>query len=658
MKRYVTFLTFLLLISNAVMASGTIPVDTLGLAAKHPSADVIVLFDSTIADVQESGLSYVKTHRMYYVQTVKGGLDLRVIKYDYDPLSAHVEIEKVVVYHKSGKVRELDVSQVMDYPQPARAIYWGAREKMIEVGRLEPGDLLEMHLFRKGFTYALLATEDEEDRYVPPMRGHFYDIIPFWSDDPVEEKVYITKIPASKQVQYKFYNGSAKSSAILEDDKMVYTFSVKDIKPMKREPNMVAWTDVAPELIITTSPDWYAKSTWFYGVNEDYGSFESTPEIDAKVEEILEGAKDELDSISLLTHWVADEIRYSGISMGQGEGYTLHTGDMTFNDRCGVCKDKAGMLVTMLRAAGFESYAAMTMAGSRIDDIPADQFNHSVTVVKRRDGTYQLLDPTWVPFVRELWSSAEQQQNYLMGLPEGADLMVTDVSPPGNHFIRIYGNSELDYEGNLNGEVNLLAEGQSDAAVRRMFTSGYKDQWEYYIERELKAVHPGAKVLSVDFRDPYEHLAGPIKLKIQYEIPNYAIIGDGSLIVKSLVASGIFKRALSHLYIDTGLDKREYPFRDRCSRFVKFNESIKLPGEYDLVYAPFSEKLDTKTAFYEGEISVSLTGKTLRMIAEIVFEKRIYEPDEWSDFRKAVLAHRKLENEPVVLKTRNTQNSN
>ena len=148
----------------------------------------------------------------------------------------------------------------------------------------------------------------------------------------------------------------------------------------------------------------------------------------------LKDAKSELDSISLLTHWVADEIRYSGISMGCGEGYTLHKGSMTFNDRCGVCKDKAGMLITMLRSAGFKSYPAMTMAGSRIDYIPADQFNHSVTIVKLKDGKYHLLDPTWVPFDRELWSSAEQQQQYLMGVPEGADLATTPLSAPENHF--------------------------------------------------------------------------------------------------------------------------------------------------------------------------------------------------------------------------------
>ena len=68
-----------------------------------------------------------------------------------------------------------------------------------------------------------------------------------------------------------------------------------------------------------TSPDWFAKSRWFYKVNEDFGSFDDTPEIQAKVNNILKGATNELDSVSLLTHWVADEVRYSGISMGCGE---------------------------------------------------------------------------------------------------------------------------------------------------------------------------------------------------------------------------------------------------------------------------------------------------------------------------------------------------
>ena len=49
------------------------------------------------------------------------------------------------------------LSAVRDYPAPARAIYWGAREIVIPAGRLEPGDGVWVKTYQKGFTYALLA---------------------------------------------------------------------------------------------------------------------------------------------------------------------------------------------------------------------------------------------------------------------------------------------------------------------------------------------------------------------------------------------------------------------------------------------------------------------------------------------------------------------
>jgi len=53
------------------------------------------------------------------------------------------------------------------------------------------------------------------------------------------------------------------------------------------------WPRAAP---VNQSRTGMPKSKWFYKVNEDFGSFEFTPEIKAKVDMILQGAKDETDS--------------------------------------------------------------------------------------------------------------------------------------------------------------------------------------------------------------------------------------------------------------------------------------------------------------------------------------------------------------------------
>ena len=616
-----------------------------GNASSYANSDQVIIFDSTFVDMQETGLTYVVNHTLTKALTSHGALDLNVVKYGYDPLSAYVEIRKAVIHKADGRIIELDIQKVMDYPAPARAIYWGAREKMLEIGRIEPGDAVEMTMFRKGFTYALL-TPDDDEKYIPPMKGQFYDIVEFFNVNPVKSKVYQVKVPAGKPLQYEFYNGEAQSYCRFADGKIIYTFSKKEILPLRNESHMVAMSDVAPKLLVSTTIDWNAKSYWFFKVNEDYESFRSNKEIKEKVNEILKGAINEMDSVSRLTHWCADQIRYSGISMGCGEGFTLHKGSMTFTDRCGVCKDKAGMLITMLRAAGFKSYPAMTMAGSRIDYIPADQFNHCVTVVRLRDEKYHLLDPTWVPFVRELWSSAEQQQQYLMGVPEGADLKTTPISDPENHYIKIDGVAQLKNDGSLTGRISISGEGQSDATIRWLFRSN-RTVWFQNVERELLRCWPQAKVTQVKYTDPIDYQKYNIWIAIDYSIPGFALVSGNTMMFTPLAAAEIFKTFQGQLTFETGIKERKYAFRDRCSRLVEINESIGLPGIKKVIRMPESIANYGTTASYQG--GYTLKDGSVNFSGKAIFSKRVYEAADWPEFRDAVDAQNRFAEQPVIV---------
>lgn len=645
MKKYFIFI-FLFAIMFCVQAQNIRKmIDVAGTDKSFANYDQVTVFDSTYAFMEDNGLCRVKMHKLTKVLTHKGCGNNSVVKIDYDPLSAYVEINKVTVYRKNGDI-EVVTNPVLDYVAPARAIYWGASQKMVEVGHLEPGDAVEVEMFRKGFTYALLQADDES-KYIPPMRGHFYDIVPFWSSQPILEKVYIVSVLKSKELQYCVYNGEVNSSVKNDskNDRMIYSFSKKNIMPISVPRSTVSLSDIAPKLLLSTSPDWESKSRWFYGVNEDYGSFNSTPELQKKVNELLKPAKNELDSISILTHWVADNMRYSGISMGEGEGFTLHNAEMNFTDRCGVCKDKASLLIAMLRAAGFKSYAAMTMAGERIDRIPADQFNHSVTIVQRRNGEYQLLDPTWVPGTRELWSSAEQQQNYLMGLPEGADLMETPISPSINHYVYVDGKSELTKDGTLIGEFTITAEGQSDASVRGVFWGRYSE-WDNAVEAELLRVDPRAVMISATHTDEEQYLKQPVKFTYKYKIPNYAVVSDKEVIFTPLLAKGVFKRAMSHIYFDTNLEKRDFPFKDRCSRLLKVKETVTVPKYTKVLQLPENKSVSSKYVNYNGKYSLEKRTLTFEQTAD--YGKRIYEADEWNDFRSAVKAQNDFANTAVI----------
>ena len=610
--------------------------------------DVVNLLDSTGVCVSDQGSGSFTIHRIVKIQTPAGALKHRIIKYDYDPLTAFAEFQKVKIYKANGSTKDIDVKTACDYAAPARAIYWGARQIMIEIGRLEPGDVVDYEIAKKGFTYALLASDENEDRFVPPMRGQFYDIVPFWSNDPTLTKIYQVSIPKEKDMQYQFYQGECASSLRFEGNKKVYTFCMYDLRPFEKEPNMVDLFDVAPKLMMSTTPNWEAKSKWFYQVNEDYGSFEPTPEAQKKVDELIKGCKTEMEKISVLTHWVADNMRYSGISMGKGEGYTLHNTKMNFTDRCGVCKDKAALLISMLRMAGFEAYPAMTMAGSRVESIPADHFNHSVAVVKLSNGNYMPLDPTWVPFLRELWSSAEQQQNYLPGIPEGSDLLLTPVSAPENHYFKINAQTSLSPDGTLNGKFIVEAEGQSDGSIRRIFTSGFMNDWKNALEKELLAVSPRALLLSVDYgKDPKNYTAAPIKIEMKFSIPNYAISGKNLLIFKPLVMNNLYNRARSYLRINTTIKERKQGFKDACSRLVLLEETIQLPAGYRMSGENRRDEYNSKVADFAG--SLKQENNRLKLNQKLTLKKRVYEAEDWQDFRTAVNLHKSYGTQLIVL---------
>lgn len=626
----------------------------------YRNADCVVLLDSTSVTVEPTGQGSFAVCKAFKVQTPAGAVANRVIKYDYDPLTAFAEFRYVTIYRADGTVDHLDVASALDYVAPARAIYWGARQIMIEVGALEPGDIVDYEIAKKGFTYALLASGgegggpaaasggDDDSRFIPPMRGQFYDIVPFWCSDPTVRKVYRVSFPMEKEAQFQFYQGECTSSMRYEDGRKVYKFAVNDVMPFTREPNMVDLYDAAPKLMMSTTPSWVDKSLWFNKVNEDYGSFEAYAPAQKKVNELIKDKKTDMEKIAVLTHWVADNIRYSGITMGKGEGYTLHNTKMNYTDRCGVCKDIAGTLISFLRMAGFEAYPAMTMAGSRVESIPADHFNHCVAVVKLSDGTYMPLDPTWVPFTRELWSSAEQQQNYLPGIPEGSDLCLTPLSAPENHYFRIKADNSIDENGTLKGTLTVTAEGQSDRGIRSIFTTGFQSEWRNNMERQLLNVSPKARLISVDYgKNPKDYQAAPISITFRYEIPGYAVKGDGVMLFRPMAMNNVYNNVRSYLRINTSVEERQYGFKDGCSRLVEIDETVRIPDGYTMVTSPKSDDMHGSGADFSG--SLSQDGGEVVLHNTLTLKKRVYEPADWDSFRNAVNAH-KAYGEYVVIK--------
>ncbi|MBM3319564.1 MAG: DUF3857 domain-containing protein [Candidatus Eisenbacteria bacterium] len=601
-------------------------------ASRYAGNDRVVVFDRTEVDVEETGLSHRYDHRLVKVLDWSGARAQATLRFDYDPASNIVEILAVRIHRADSTIVDIDPASVVDATAPAHLIYWGGRMRVLGVGALEPGDGVETITYKKGFQIAYLDAETEDERYIPPMRGHFYEVLLFQEGLPLIEKSYTVHLPKDKPLQYSVYNGEVMSSLTFGEDAHIYRFWRANVPALKREPGMPDVSDVVPKVVMATVPDWEEKSRWFYAVNEDRDIFGWNLEIEEKVNEITRGLKTEDEKIAALLHWVAQNIRYSGLNMGEGEGYTLHPSTMTFRDRCGVCKDIAGMLVTMLRVAGYPTFAAMTMAGSRVEKIPADQFNHCVVALRKEDGSYLMLDPTWAPWNNPIWSRWEGEQHYVIGSPEGEDLMMIPAFAPEDNLLAIRSEAKILKDGALEGTLVLDGKGALDGRIRNAAADRAKRNVRLGIEEWLGAVSPDIELIEYRFTDPRDFTIDS-SLRIRYRVPRFADLLGDDLVFRSPALRFIAENArLSRLAFLPDNEERTHGAFLWGPQRIAIDETVNLPSGYK-AEEPEGTSVEEKIA--AAKLSWEAKGGALVLKGETVIEKRQLTAEEYAGARKA-----------------------
>ena len=611
-------------------------IEDAGSSADRDGADVVVAFDRTETIVEESGLSHVTQRRVFKILTDKGAAQLTSLRFDYDPASKFVALKRAVVYREGKVHRTLGVDQFVDAPQPARSIFWGARMKLLAIGRLDVGDALEVVTYGKGFTYALLTDAPEDDKYIPPMRGHFY-AYPVFGDQPfpVMAQHYVVKMAKGKPLQYQVVNGDVRSEATIDGDQVVYHFWKNDMPAFVKEEVAPDASDTLAKVVMATVEDWQAKSRWFYEVNE--GQFDANDAIKAKVAEITKG-KSEAQAIDALLHWVAQEIRYSGIPMAKGEGYTLHKSTTTFHDRAGVCKDIAGMLVTMLRVANHTVYPAMTMAGSRVEKVPADQFNHCVVALKQKDGSFRMLDPTWAPFSRNTWSNAEREQHYVVGTPEGDVLRMIPAQGAEQNELTLTAATRLAADGTLSGRLTLTGKGYLETRLRRHLIYQPAAQLRNQLIVWLAVLSPHVVLRDyamTDIRD----LVNPFAVQLDFDVPAYATSGDDLIILHMPLARNLVQSKRLGRFLTTAKgDERKSDILFSSTEDRIYRERLKIPRGYRLVGGPIRAKMVTDVADFAASIKEERGHLVLEQRVRI--HQRRVAPGKYPDYKKVIDAVR------------------
>jgi transglutaminase-like putative cysteine protease/tetratricopeptide (TPR) repeat protein len=171
-----------------------------------------------------------------------------------------------------------------------------------------------------------------------------------------------------------------------------------------QENNLPSDYSAFPIIEFSTGASWQAMARTYSTIVDDHAQLSAVQSI---VDGLIAGKTTVAEKEAALMEWVGQQIRYTGIEFDEG-AIVPHDPVEVLNHKYGDCKDKATLMVTMLRAAGIPAYVALLNAGSRYD-VPADLpgmglFDHAIV---------------YVPGAHDVWIDATDPWSRLGQLPSG-----------------------------------------------------------------------------------------------------------------------------------------------------------------------------------------------------------------------------------------------
>lgn len=260
------------------------------------------------------------------------------------------------------------------------------------------------------------------------------------------------------------------STLLLNDMKPVRTEAngrvtlVYDLPPLEGfepiEPYLPRDLPHLPEIQFSTGASWQKLASDYAALVDSKANAAAVRPI---VEKLIAGKESPAEKEAAILDYLDREVRYTGIEFGEGSIIPRDPAD-TLSKKYGDCKDKATLLVAMLRAAKIQAYVALLNAGARMDvpeNLPGmGLFDHAIV---------------YVPGKSPLWIDATDRYARLGQLPSGDQ-----------------------------GRLALIARGETTALVKIPQSSASENRLVEYRELTLSDDGPAAVTERIQPQGVYE----------------------------------------------------------------------------------------------------------------------------------------------------------
>ena len=545
----------------------------------YPDCDTAIVEQRSVRVYRADGTGEAQDETFEKVLTEKGRRDSRTLGMSFMLPYSTVSVPRLEIIKPDGTVVPVDVAanskESIDESQMSANIYDpNSRVLQVNIPKLDIGDVIHS-VVRTTTTRAIIPgqyaeeTLFEGDSFIRHQTFEVYSP----KDRPLLRTALRAEIPGT--VKY-----SAQTNA---DGSVTHLWEASNVPRMFAEPGMPPYEMTLQRLYVSTLPDWQAVSQWYWNLSLPHLDA-TTPEIQETNKLLTAGMTNEMDKIKAIFYYVSKNIRYMGLTPEKDRpGFEPHDVKLTFDKNYGVCRDKAALLVEMLREAGLKAYPVLISVGVKRDpEVPDPGFNHAIVGVELKKGDYVLMDPT-DENTRQLLPYYDADQSYLICRPKGENLLTSPVESPDQNLMHVTTTGTLTATGVLTARSELSFEGVNDDAYRNAFVTMKPDDLRRFFERDIKRVLPGAKLERLTLTpENMLDMSTNIHALLTYTASGLTADGqDKSLISLPWIGKGV--GILNFILRDTGLEKRKYPLETGATCGLVERVTLKLGDGFDHV---------------------------------------------------------------------------
>jgi cellulose synthase operon protein C len=323
-------------------------------AAAFPEADVVFLLDDEITHVFADGSSKHRVRQIHLVRTENG-------RRAFD----HFRVPDTPSFR-------LDVAEVVQ-PDGSRQEATAIERGVIHFPSLQPGSVLHV-----AYRYARSSSSWMED--------HYDESFAFQGANPVQHARWVLALPADKPLTVLKRGRDIREDRESLGAEQVWIWRAAHVPMLRSEPNMPAARELAQAVYVSTVPSWEALARWQNSLIQD--QFDVSAAIREKTRELVAGAATPQEKLEAIYAFVAREVRYLDNDAGIF-GKKPNKAVDVFDNRFGDCKDKATLMIAMLREVGIQAaYAGVRTRdrGPVFWEIPSAQTNHIITYLPAQPG--------------------------------------------------------------------------------------------------------------------------------------------------------------------------------------------------------------------------------------------------------------------------------